>query len=889
MKKLYFFIAMFLFPLLANAQWETTDISGFGTTPKEATWMVKVGTQLVVAMSGSGIYVSTDNGENWAANNGGLAGTETIVHMMVKDNIIYFTTTSDIWKADGTVSPLAWTKVGSKGTATIPNSNLAQIAFIGSDIYLSTRGGGIAKNTLSTPGTLANATWTVLPHPKDSSTTADTKNIPALIEDNGKLLAGFDDDKTGLRIYTPGTPGTWSAPDTYLNSTTGLRLTGNTQADLLVRNDATGKFYPRLKYFFKDNDGVTIYAAIKRNLKDFNHKGIYKGVRDGSGNYTWTAFSTGLDNKEAANVLCFNKVGANIIAGTNNSGLAIWNGSNWSTTIKDVLKSNNIFTDGTNTFFCTNVGVYKYDGTNVTPKSTGLPLVTAITVNDMKYNAGTYYAATSNGVFTSTTGKGGWTRLVTNDMGQNVTSITFSGSSNIFASVNRRICKLNGQVWELVPALSSISFLNQLIAYTNGGHDYVFAVPAEYADAPIGIWRSDDGGTTWSEYFTLSGAYDTKTTRAPGLYNGTDNRFWTSKELRYNAATNTLVTGGRISASFTQDNGVTWYTRFPKSAYNNLTYLFLRDYKGTAYEFNGSQSDVSSARECMRSVVGDDIFDVATSVGINKTGQSEGVSMNEYGEGLLFFNQVSSIYKSEDNSDNWTLFETGLTGKAAAIGRGSYTFTAGDLMYFKGKDLSLQMYDLATAPTWTATYPNVTSIAQTTASVLVKNSRPGKAYYVVLPEADAAPTAAQVIAGTDASDVAATIKGNLVVSKDVEATLLITGLAVNTSYKVYSVVQSEVIKTTGLQAVSFSTLLTGLDNPKMVSSIYPIPAKGLLNVTMAMDANVSITSLVGARLISTHGKAGETLKIDVSQLQAGVYLVETTNGKNKRIEKITIK
>ncbi|MBV5342310.1 T9SS type A sorting domain-containing protein, partial [bacterium] len=48
-------------------------------------------------------------------------------------------------------------------------------------------------------------------------------------------------------------------------------------------------------------------------------------------------------------------------------------------------------------------------------------------------------------------------------------------------------------------------------------------------------------------------------------------------------------------------------------------------------------------------------------------------------------------------------------------------------------------------------------------------------------------------------------------------------------------------------------------------------------------------NLLGARLVATQGKAGETLKIDVSGLQSGIYLVETNNGKNKRIEKITIK
>jgi len=53
------------------------------------------------------IYTSTDAGESWAADNCGLAGTEVAVQMITNGNNIYCTTATDVWKADGAVSPLA--------------------------------------------------------------------------------------------------------------------------------------------------------------------------------------------------------------------------------------------------------------------------------------------------------------------------------------------------------------------------------------------------------------------------------------------------------------------------------------------------------------------------------------------------------------------------------------------------------------------------------------------------------------------------------------------------------------------------------------------------------------------------------------------------------------
>ena len=879
MKKNYLFLAIFLlFPVIAFSQWETTDVTGFGTPPpKEALTMVKVGTKLVVAINGSGMYSSVDNGDNWVADNAGfLPVTEVVAHMMVNNDTIYVTTTTSgiVFKANGLASPLAWTVIGKKNVAPFPNTIPTQMAFIGGDMYLGTNSNGVMKRSLGV--------WSTLPFPKDSllPTPADSKAILAIIEDNGKILAGFDNDKTGARLYDP-------ALNTWSDVSTGLKVIGNTQPNIASLDSK--KYYQRIRYFYKD--GTTIYAATKRNFKDFNHKGIYSCT---SGTYNWVANSTGLANHEATPVLSITKVGANIVASTQYSGISMNSGSGWSDCNIEVAKSNIILVDGVNAYICSNVGVYKYDGTNMVSKSVGLPLNATVSINYLNFYSGNYYAATSNGVFKSTTGKGNWTRLATNDVAKGVSSITFLGT-NTYACINGVVHKLNVDVWEAVPALKNFTINAQILAYTSGGNDYIFA-GGSFAEVPVGIFRSADGGATWAENFTLAKTLDDPALRVPGFYNGQNNdtRYMVSGIFRYNATSNTLINANRMSFMFSKDNGLTWYTRQPATVTNNTRYSFVRDYKGASYAFCGGQNDGLANRDCARGLIDNNIVTNFAFAGASGDIQSGGVSMNEYGEDLLFLNQYISnpgtIYKSENNGDSWTPFATGLTTAGVITsGSNSYTYTLNGLMFLRGANQTIQVYDLATAPTWTATYPKTGTITSATAELLVQNTRAGKVYYVVLPETDAAPTEAQVLVGTDAANVAATIKGNLVVSKEVQATLPITGLTENKAYKVYSVVQSEVIKTTGLQTVTFTTLVSGVDNVKMVTSIYPIPAKGLLNVTMALDARVNITNLLGAQLIATQGKAGEKLKIDVSHLQAGVYLVETNNGINKRIEKITVK
>lgn len=865
-------VTLCLLPLAIFAQWEATDQTAFGTPlPKEAVTMTKVGSKLIVNISGSGIYTSTNGGDNWVADNGGLVGTETASYMMAVGDTVFFSTTSNLFKAYAPASSLAWTKIGTKNVSNVPNNNLTQFAFVDNTLYLGTDGGGIVKRPNN------QGLWTLITHPKDTlPAPADSKNVLAMIEDNGKLLVGFKTNNTGVALYNP-TTSTWAYPNT------GLKVQGNIQNDLALRND-NAWYLQSVRYFYKD--GTKIYAAMRRNLKDFGFKAIYSCQ---SGTYNWTPDVTGLSNKGGSHVLSFAKIGTQMVAATEFAGLSINNGIDWSTNIIDFQKCNLAYPDGTITYLCSNVGVFAYDGTNLTLKSTGLPVNTTLGVNDMAYNGGQYYACTANGVFKSTAGKGSWTRLAANDVNKNVTSIAFSGSY-VYAAINKVIHKLNGTVWEKVDALKSYTVMSQLISYTNGGKDYVFAA-GEWSNVPVGVMRSDDGGATWSEYFKVSSVYDNSTTRTDGFYNGTktnashDSRYITTGNFKYNPTTGTLITGGRLNINFTLDNGATWYSRQPLSIRQNLRLIFIRDYMGATYTFDGSQNDGGGSYECFRGTVSPTIFENAVNKGFN-TGQSGGNSMAEYGENLLILNNTAGVFASENNADNWSQLSTGYV--SASTGNGSQVYVLNGTLFNRGADQKIFTYDITTATSWATTYPKVDAITTQGASLMVKNNRPGKAYYVVLPEAAPAPSAAQVIAGTDAGDVAAIIKGNLAVTKDSEATLTISGLTSSTNYKVYTVIKSEILTKSSLETLSLSTSSTKLDKLQLVNSIYPIPVKGQLNIRLVENSTIHLLNMVGVSILSTNATAGETIKLDVTNLKSGIYFIEANNGITKEIKKVIL-
>jgi hypothetical protein len=98
-----------------------------------------------------------------------------------------------------------------------------------------------------------------------------------------------------------------------------------------------------------------------------------------------------------------------------------------------------------------------------------------------------------------------------------------------------------------------------------------------------------------------------------------------------------------------------------------------------------------------------------------------------------------------------------------------------------------QVSAYAAAPTFTTT--NTAEIKHSSLKLLVETNETGKAYYVVLPSLDTAPSDVQVKDGQDSNGADADKKGVLTLTADTEASSYVIGLTANTAYKIYVVAE----------------------------------------------------------------------------------------------------
>ncbi len=113
------------------------------------------------------------------------------------------------------------------------------------------------------------------------------------------------------------------------------------------------------------------------------------------------------------------------------------------------------------------------------------------------------------------------------------------------------------------------------------------------------------------------------------------------------------------------------------------------------------------------------------------------------------------------------------------------------------------------APAYNSTYPSVSAITGTGATLNVSINDNGQFFWVVLPAVATAPTAAQVRSGLDASDSPAAFSGNPTLTANVAAQANVTGLAYGTDYKAYIVSTDDNnndIETSTASVLDFTTL-----------------------------------------------------------------------------------
>jgi autotransporter-associated beta strand protein len=96
-----------------------------------------------------------------------------------------------------------------------------------------------------------------------------------------------------------------------------------------------------------------------------------------------------------------------------------------------------------------------------------------------------------------------------------------------------------------------------------------------------------------------------------------------------------------------------------------------------------------------------------------------------------------------------------------------------------------------TPPTWTATWPKADTATSSGFTARARINEAGTAYFVVVPDAATAPSVAQIIAGTDASNAPALASGSIVLAANTENSSVVSTLSASTAYDVYFVAQDD--------------------------------------------------------------------------------------------------
>lgn len=190
---------------------------------------------------------------------------------------------------------------------------------------------------------------------------------------------------------------------------------------------------------------------------------------------------------------------------------------------------------------------------------------------------------------------------------------------------------------------------------------------------------------------------------------------------------------------------------------------------------------------------------------------------------------------------------------------------AANLMNANQTNLVIDFVDSDIIPPTTSKSSSVGSLSSASASVSTSIDEAGTGYYVVLPNSVSAPSAAQVIAGQDASGVAATVAGNSAMAANFSHTFPVNGLAASTTYIFYFAAKDTSNNPqTSATTVSFSTLAAPV-------VVVPVPdptpaAPAVTTVTSGTSATIGSSTTpvdagVGSTLNVTTGSSGATINL----------------------------
>lgn len=117
----------------------------------------------------------------------------------------------------------------------------------------------------------------------------------------------------------------------------------------------------------------------------------------------------------------------------------------------------------------------------------------------------------------------------------------------------------------------------------------------------------------------------------------------------------------------------------------------------------------------------------------------------------------------------------------------------------------------------------------------------------------------------------------------------VADLTPNTSYTFRAFVKIGYIKIYGEEATFTTEATTGMENVIQSISIYPNPAKDILNISSdEAVASIELYNMLGEKVLSTHGVANDTY-IDVSSLSNGAYILKIRTVKGVGEYKVIVK
>jgi photosystem II stability/assembly factor-like uncharacterized protein len=372
------------------------------TFPLRATvnTLALAGTNLFAGTNGHGIYLSTDTGANWSAINSGLTDT-CILSLLVNGAKIFAGTSSGIFLSSD--NGTSWTAVNS---GLPPNSMVKTLTAFGTNLFAGTANGVYrssdnGNNWLAVNVGMTNSSTYSLSYFK-STLVAGTNNDVSLSNNNG------------------------------LNWTTGSSFPGNTSVVAFAMNET---------YIFAGTKGWGMYSSSDNGA-------------------TWIPIDSGLPLTTYISSLALS--GPNLFAGTGNANLAghqtggigIYfssnNGINWTPVNTGLLDYNiiSLAAKGVNVFAGTYSGIYRStdNGSNWSKADSGLTdlVISALTTFGPNIIAGTY-----GGIFLSPNNGANWS--IVNQTGA-VRAFTASGTNLVAASSSGDILlsKDSGETWSEV-------------------------------------------------------------------------------------------------------------------------------------------------------------------------------------------------------------------------------------------------------------------------------------------------------------------------------------------------------------------------------------------------------------------------------------------------------